>query len=185
MVNEALKSIEDKMKNSVKMFREDLATIRTGHASPGLVEHIKVDYAGVPTPLNHVAGISAPEAGLLVIQPWDKNTIGTIEKAILKSDLGLNPSNDGNIIRIGIPPLSEERRQELIKIVHKRVEERRVVVRNLRHEALNELKKLEKDKDISQDEYHRAQEQLQKLTDNHVIDIEELGKEKEKELMEV
>ena len=185
MVNEALKSIEDKMKNSVKMFREDLATIRTGHASPGLVEHIKVDYAGVPTPLNHIAGISAPEAGLLVIQPWDKNTIGTIEKAILKSDLGLNPSNDGNIIRIGIPPLSEERRQELIKIVHKRVEERRVVVRNLRHEALNELKKLEKDKDISQDEYHRAQEQLQKLTDNHVIDIEELGREKEKELMEV
>lgn len=185
MVNEALKSIEDKMKHSVKMFREDLATIRTGHASPGLVEHIKVDYAGVPTPLNHIAGISAPEAGLLVIQPWDKNTIGAIEKAILKSDLGLNPSNDGNIIRIGIPPLSEERRQELIRIVHKRVEERRVVVRNLRHEALNELKKLEKDKEISQDEYHNAQEQLQKLTDGHIIDIEELGKEKEKELMEV
>jgi ribosome recycling factor len=185
MVNEALQSIEDKMKNSVNMFREDLATIRTGHASPGLVEHIKVDYAGVPTPLNHIAGISAPEAGLLVIQPWDKNTIGTIEKAILKSDLGLNPSNDGNIIRIGIPPLSEERRQELIKIVHKRVEERRVVVRNLRHEALNELKKLEKDKEISQDEYHRSQEQLQKLTDSHIMDIDELGKEKEKELMEV
>ena len=185
MVNEAFKSIEDKMKNSVKMFREDLATIRTGHASPGLVEHIKVDYAGVPTPLNHIAGISAPEAGLLVIQPWDKNTIGSIQKAILKSDLGLNPTSDGNIIRIGIPPLSEERRQELIKIVHKRIEERKVVVRNLRHEALNELKKLEKDKEISQDEFHNAQEQLQKLTDGHVIDIEEIGKEKEKELMEV
>lgn len=185
MVNEALKSIEDKMKNSVKMFREDLAAIRTGHASPGLVEHIKVDYAGVPTPLNHIAGITAPEAGLLVIQPWDKNTIDSIEKAILKSDLGLNPSNDGNIIRIGIPPLSEERRQEMIKIVHKRIEDRRVIVRNLRHEALNELKKLEKDKEISQDEYHRAQEQLQQLTDNHIIDIDELGKEKEKELMEV
>ena len=185
MVNEAFSSIEDKMKNSVKMFREDLATIRTGHASPGLVEHIKVDYAGVPTPLNHIAGISAPEAGLLVIQPWDKNSIGNIQKAILKSDLGLNPSNDGNIIRISIPPLSEERRQELIKIVHNRVEERRVVVRNLRHEALNELKKLEKDKEISQDEFHHAQEQLQKLTDGHIIDIEEIGKEKEKELMEV
>jgi ribosome recycling factor len=185
MANESLKTIEDKMKNSVKMFREDLATIRTGHASPGLVEHIKVDYAGVPTPLNHIAGITAPEAGLLVIQPWDKNTIGNIEKAILKSDLGLNPSNDGNIIRISVPPLSEERRQELIKIMHKRLEERRVVVRNLRHEALNELKKLEKDKDISQDEYHRAQEQLQKLTDSHIIEIDELGKEKEKELMEV
>ena len=185
MVNEAFSSIEDKMKNSVKMFREDLATIRTGHASPGLVEHIKVDYAGVPTPLNHIAGISAPETGLLVIQPWDKNSIGNIQKAILKSDLGLNPSNDGNIIRISIPPLSEERRQELIKIVHNRVEERRVVVRNLRHEALNELKKLEKDKEISQDEFHHAQEQLQKLTDGHIIDIEEIGKEKEKELMEV
>jgi len=185
MVNEALKSIEDKMKTSVSVFHEELATIRTGHASPGLVEHIKIDYAGVPTPLNHIAGISAPEAGLLVIQPWDKNSIGSIEKAILKSDLGLNPSNDGNIIRISIPPLSEERRQELIRIVHRRVEERRVVVRNLRHEALNELKKLEKDKEISQDEFHRAQEQLQKLTDGHIIDIEELGKEKEKELMEV
>ena len=185
MVNESLKTIEDKMKNSVKMFREDLATIRTGHASPGLVEHIKVDYAGVPTPLNHIAGITAPEAGLLVIQPWDKNTIGNIEKAILKSDLGLNPSNDGNIIRISIPPLSEERRQELIKIMHKRLEERRVVVRNLRHEALNELKKLEKDKEISQDECHRAQDQLQKLTDSHIIEIDKLGKEKEKELMEV
>lgn len=185
MVNESLKTIEDKMKNSVAMFREDLATIRTGHASPGLIEHIKVDYAGVPTPLKHIAGITAPEAGLLIIQPWDKNTIGNIEKAILKSDIGLNPSNDGNIIRISIPPLSEERRQELIKIMHRRLEERRVVVRNLRHEALNELKKLEKDKEISQDEYHRAQEQLQKLTDSHIIEIDELGKEKEKELMEV
>jgi ribosome recycling factor len=185
MVNEALKSIEDKMKSSVKMFREDLASIRTGHASPALVEHIKVDYGGSPMALNHVAGISAPEAGLLIIQPWDKNIIGTIEKAILKSDLGLNPSNDGNIIRISIPPLSEERRQELIKIVHKRVEERRVSVRNLRHEALNELKKLEKDKEISQDDYHRAQEQLQKLTDTFISDVEELGSEKEKELMEV
>jgi ribosome recycling factor len=185
MVNEAFKSVEDKMKTSIKVFREDLATIRTGHASPSLVEHIKVDYAGTPIPLNQVAGISAPEAGLLVIQPWDKNSIGSIQKAILKSDLGLNPSNDGNIIRISVPPLSEERRQDLIRIVHKRVEERRIIIRNLRHEALNEFKKLEKDKVISQDEQHRAQEQLQKLTDNYIIGIEELGKEKEKELMEV
>ena len=185
MVDEALKSIEDKMKTSIRVFREDLATIRTGHASPALVEHVKVEYAGVPTPLNHIAGISAPEAGLLVIQPWDKQSIGSIEKAILKSELGLNPSNDGNIIRISIPPLSEERRQELIKVVHKRVEDRRVAVRNLRHEALNELKKLEKDKEISQDEQHRAQDRLQKITDSYVSEIEELGKDKEKELMEV
>ena len=185
MVNEALKGTEDKMKTSLKIFREELATIRTGHASPALIEHIKVEYSGVPTPLNQIAGISAPEAGLLVIQPWDKSSIVSIEKAILKSELGLNPSNDGNVIRISIPPLSEERRQELIKVVHKRTEERRVAVRNLRHEALNELKKLEKDKEISQDEHHRAQDQLQRLTDNFMSDIERLAGDKEKELMEV
>ncbi len=185
MVNEALKSMEDKMKGSIKVFRADLATIRTGHASPALIEHVKVEYAGVPTPLNQIAGISAPEAGLLVIQPWDKSSISSIEKAILKSELGLNPSNDGNIIRISIPPLSEERRQELIKIVHKRVEERRIALRNLRHDTMNELKKLEKDKEISQDDYKRAQDQMQKITDAFMTEIETFGKDKEKELMEV
>ena len=185
MVNESLKGIEGKMQSSVRIFKEDLATIRTGHASPALVEHIRVEYAGVPTPLNQLAGISAPEAGLLIIQPWDKSSISSIEKAILKSELGLNPANDGNIIRISIPPLSEERRQELIKVVHRRIEERKVVVRNLRHEVMNELKKLEKDKEISQDEHRRAQDQLQKLTDRFVADIEQIGKDKEKELMEV
>ncbi|MFC1941964.1 ribosome recycling factor [Chloroflexota bacterium] len=185
MVNEALKGIEGKMQSSIRIFQEELATVRTGHASPALVEHVKVDYAGVPTPLNQIAGISAPEAGLLVIQPWDKGSIKSIEKAILQSELGLNPSNDGIIIRISIPPLSEERRQELIKIVHKRVEERRVVVRNLRHEALNDLKKLEKDKEISQDEQRRAQEQLQKITDRYITEIEKLGKDKETELREI
>lgn len=185
MVTEALKTIEEKMKNSIKMFRSDLATVRTGHASPALVEHIRVEYAGVPLPLNQLAGISAPEAGLLVIQPWDKGSLRDIEKAISKSELGLNPSNDGSIIRIAIPPLSEERRQELIKIVHRRTEERRVVIRNLRHEALGEIKKLEKDKAISQDEQKRAQDQLQKLTDFHIMEAEKLSKDKEKELLEV
>jgi ribosome recycling factor len=185
MVNEALKSIEEKMKNSVKAFRADLATIRTGHASPALVEHIRVEYAGVPMPLNQLAGISAPEAGLLVIQPWDKNSLREIEKAISKSELGLNPANDGNIIRIAIPPLSEERRQELIKIVHHRTEERRIAIRNLRHEALNEIKKLEKDKAISQDEQKRSQDQLQKITDFHILEAEKLARNKEQELMEV
>lgn len=185
MVNEALKTSNEKMKTSIKVFSSDLASIRTGHASPGLLEHLKVDYSGVMTPLNHMAAISAPEPGLLVIQPWDKGTLHSIEKAILKSDLGLNPSNDGTIIRIAIPPLSEERRQELIKIVRKRVEERRVTIRNLRHDALNELKKLEKDKAISQDELKRAQDQLQKLTDSFVAEAEKLGQEKERELLEV
>ena len=185
MVSETLQGVEGKMKALARGFGEDLATIRTGHATPALVEHIKVEYAGVPTPLIQLASISAPEAKLLIIQPWDKSSIVRIEKAILKSELGLNPANDGNIIRIRIPPLSEERRQELIKVVHRRVEERRVAVRNLRHEAMNELRKLEKDKEISQDENKRTQDQLQKLTDRFIFDIEQVGKDKEKELMEV
>lgn len=185
MVNEALKSIEEKMKASVKTFRLDLATLRTGHATPALVEHIRVEYAGVPMPLNQLAAISAPEAGLLMIQPWDKNSLRDIEKAISKSELGLNPSNDGNIIRITIPPLSEERRQELIKIVRRRTEERRITIRSLRHEVMNELKKMERDKDISQDEHKRAQDQLQKLTDFYILEAEKLSREKERELMEV
>jgi ribosome recycling factor len=184
MVSNTLTGIEGKMKTSVRIFQEDLATIRTGHASPVLVEHLKVEYSGMQAALNQIAGISAPEAGLIVIQPWDKSSISAIEKAILKSELGLNPSNDGNIIRIAIPPLSEERRRELAKIVSRKVEEKKVVIRNLRHESLNELKKLEKDKEISQDELKRAQDQLQKLTDRYIFDIDQIGKEKEKELAE-
>ncbi len=173
------------MQISIVAFKNELATIRTGHASPALIEHIKVDYAGVPTPLNQIAAISAPETRLLVIHPWDKSSVNSIEKAILKSDLGLNPSADGNIIRITIPLLSEERRQELIKIVRKRVEERRVAIRNLRHTAMEELKKLEKDKTISQDEHKRALGQLQKLTDYFMADIDKIGQSKEAELKEV
>ena len=185
MVSPVLQNIEVKMRTSTGAFKNELATIRTGHASPALIEHLKVDYAGVPTPLNQIAGISAPEAMLLVIQPWDRGSLNNIGKAILKSDLGLNPSNDGTIIRIAIPPLSEERRQELIKIVRKRLEERRIAVRNLRHEATDELKKLEKNKDLSQDELKRALDQLQKLTDRFMSEIEQIGRDKEAELMEV
>lgn len=173
------------MKTSVKGFQTDLSTIRTGHASPALVEHIRVDYSGMPLPLNQLAGISAPEARMLVIQPWDKNSIRDIEKAISKSELGLNPTNDGNIIRIAIPPLSEERRAELIKIVRRRTEERKIIIRNLRHEALDVLKKLEKDKQISQDDNKRAQDQLQKLTDLTIMEIDKVAKAKEQELQEV
>ncbi len=185
MVSQALKTIDEKMKNSIKLFRADLATIRTGHASPSLVEHIKVEYAGVPTPMNQLAGISAPEASLLVIQPWDKGSINDIVKAIQKSELGLNPSSDGNVIRIAVPPLSEERRQELIKVVSRHAEERRIAVRSLRHEALNEFKTLEKNKAISQDEQKRAQDQLQKITDAFIDEIDKLSKSKEQELLEI
>jgi len=172
------------MRASIEVLRRELATIRTGHATPALIEHIKIDYAGVPTSLNQIAGISASGARLLIIQPWE-SSIHNIEKAILKSDLGLNPTSDGNVIRINIPPLTEERRQELIKVVRRRVEERRVAIRNLRHEAMDELKGLEKNKDISQDEHKRALNQLQKLTDSFIADSEQIGRDKEVELMEL
>ncbi len=185
MVSDALWNIKQKMQKSVEALKQELASVRTGHATPTLIEHIKVDYAGVLTPLNQIASISAPEARLLVIQPWDLNSIPSINQAILKSDLGLNPSSDGRVIRLNIPPLSEERRRELTKIVRRRVEERRVAIRSLRHEAMNELKGLEKNKDISQDELKRALDQLQKLTDSFIADVEQIGQNKEVELMEV
>ena len=161
----------------------ELATIRTGRTTPALIEHIKVEYAGVLTPLNQVGSISAPEARLLVIQPWDKSSIGNIEKAIQASDLGLNPVSDGNVIRINIPLLSEERRQELIKVVRRRIEERRIAIRNLRREVMDELKESEKNKDISQDEHKRILNQLQKLTDSFIANIEQVGRDKEAELL--
>ena len=173
------------MRASVEGLKTELTTIRTGHATPALIEHIKVDYAGVPTPLNQIAGISAPAARLLVIQPWDRSTISNIEKAILKSDLGINPASDGNVIRLNLPPLSEERRQELTKIVRKRAEERKIIIRNLRRDAMSELKGLEKEGDLSQDENKRALDQLQKLTDSFIADVEQIAQDKEAELMEV
>jgi ribosome recycling factor len=185
MVDETLHNIEQKMTVSVDVLKQELASIRTGHATPALVEHIRVEYGGVPLPLNQLANISAPEARLIVIQPWDRGSIRNIEKTLLKSDLGLNPASDGSIIRLNIPPLTEERRQELVKLVHRRVEERKVAVRNLRREAMDELRKLEKNKDISQDEYKRAMDQLQKLTDSFTAVTEQFGDEKEVELMEV
>lgn len=185
MASQTLLIVEDKMKKTAEGLKKELATIRTGRATPTLIEHIKVEYAGVTMPLNQVASSSAPEAKLLVIQPWDKSSIRSIEKAILTSDLGLNPVSDGNVIRINIPPLSEERRQELIKVVRRRVEERRVAIRNLRHEAMDELKELEKNKDISQDAYKRTLNQLQKLTDTFIASAEQIGQDKEAELAQV
>lgn len=185
MINDILRSAEDKMHASTAVLKQELVTIRTGHASTGLVEHLKVDYAGVPTPLNQVARITAPEARLLVIQPWDKTVLHSIEKAILKSDLGLNPASDGNLIRLAIPPLNEERRQELIKLVRKRVEDCKVAVRNVRHDAVNKLRDLEKNKEISQDDDKRAQGQLQKITDFVITEADRIGREKESELTKV
>lgn len=185
MTSPDLANIEERMHKTVEGLKQELTAIRTGRATPTLIEHIKVEYAGVLTPLNQVANISAPEARLLIIQPWDKGNIRNIEKAILTTDLGLNPVNDGNVIRINIPPLSEERRQELIKIVRRRVEERRVAIRNLRREAIDKQKESEKKKDISQDEYKHTLDQLQKLTDRLIADTEQVGQDKETELMQV
>ncbi len=185
MPNNILTSVDKKMKAVSEGLSTELATIRTGRASPALVEHLKVDYAGVPTPLNQIAGISAPEAKLLAIQPWDPGSLHAIEQAIQKSDLGLNPINDGRLVRLNIPALSEERRQDLTKIVHKRLEERRVAVRNLRRDALEDIKKAEKNKEMSQDEAKRAGEQLQKMTDSYIMVAEKIAQEKEKELMSV
>ena len=185
MTDEILLNAEKKMETSLEVLGRELATIRTGRATPALVDHIRVDYAGVPTPLNHLATTSVPQARLLVIQPWDKSCIREIEKAILKSDIGLTPSNDGNVIRLAIPVLSEERRQELIKLVHKRLEEGRVAIRNIRRDAMNELKKMEKDKEISQDELKRAANKLQQLTDTLIADAERASQDKESQLQEI
>jgi ribosome recycling factor len=185
MATNALRTTEDKMRKTVDGLKAELATIRTGRATPALIEHVKVDYEGIMMPINQLAGISVAEAKLLVIQPWDKSTMKFIEKAIMASDLGLTPVNDGNIIRISIPPLSEERRQELIKSVHRRVEERKIAIRNLRRDGLEELKALEGDKEISQDEHKAAAAQLQKITDTYIAGTDQLGKDKETELRRV
>jgi len=185
MISDILTSTKEKMGKSVEALKSELAGIRTGRATPALVEHIRVEYAGAPTPLKQIAGISAPEARLLVIQPWDRTSISAIDKAILKSELGLRPSSDGNLIRINIPPLTEERRQELIKVVRKRAEEGRVAIRNRRREAVEDLRQLEKNKEISQDEHTRALDQLQKLTDTFIAQADQTGRDKEAELAEV
>ena len=183
MAMDVLRELESKRLPVAEGLRKELATIRTGRASPELVEHVRVDYAGVPTPLRQMAGISTPASNMLVIQPWDPGTLGLIEKAILKSDLGLTPSNDGKIIRLTLPPLSEERRQELVKLVKKRVEERRIAIRILRRDAIEKLKAMEKNKEISQDESRRNQEQVQKVTDSFIAITDKIGLEKETELM--
>jgi ribosome recycling factor len=185
LVDLILEEGEEKMGKAEEALRNELATIRTGRASPAILERLHVEYYGVSTPLNQVAGIAAPEPRLLIVNPWERHMLAVIEKALLKSDLGLNPINDGQVLRLVIPPLTEERRRELVRLVGKRVEEGRVAVRNCRRDALNELRKLEKDKEISQDELRRGQERLQEITDRYIERIDEIGEWKEAEIMEI
>jgi ribosome recycling factor len=185
MVQEQIQDAKTRMHKAVEALQHELATVRTGRASAGLVEHIKVDYYGTATPLQQLATITTPDAKMIAIQPYDKTAIGAIEKAIQKSDLGLNPSNDGNIIRLAIPPLTEERRKELAKHVRKRVEDARVAVRNVRRDIHEHLRKIEHDHDISQDDLKRSETELQKLTDEQIKEIDQIGHEKEQEVLTV
>lgn len=182
---EILADADSRMAKTIEALKRELSTIRTGRASPALLDKLKVDYYGVPTPINQVANITAQEAKLLVIQPWERSQLGPIEKAILKSDLGLTPTNDGNVIRLSIPPLTEERRHEMVKLVRKRVENGRISLRNVRRDAQEAIRALEREKAISQDEMVRAREQLQKLTDASVEQTGAIGQGKEAEVLEV
>jgi ribosome recycling factor len=177
--------LEKKMKASLETFRKELSGIRTGRASLSLLDGITVPYYGVPTPLNQVATLSVPESRLMTIQPWDTSIIGDVEKAILKSDLGLTPANDGRVIRIPIPPLTEERRKQLVRLVKKLGEDCKVAMRNVRRDGNDDLKNLEKEKKISEDELRRAQDQVQKLTDRYITMAEQLAAQKEREVMEI
>jgi ribosome recycling factor len=185
MIKDAIASGEERMKKAMDALRRDLATIRTGRATPALLDRVTVEYYGTDTPLNQVAGISAPEARMLMIQPWDRGSIPAIEKALMKSDLGLTPSNDGQVIRLSIPPLTEERRKQLVKTVHQMVEESKVAVRNVRRDALHQVHKLLQEKQISEDEERRADGQLDDLARKYTEEAANIGKQKEHEVMEV
>ncbi|MBE3571256.1 MAG: ribosome recycling factor [Bacillales bacterium] len=185
MTKQVIEQAKDKMSKAIQALSRELATIRAGRANASLLDKVVVDYYGAPTPVNQLASISVPEARLLVIQPYDKSVVGEVEKAILKSDLGLTPTSDGSIIRITIPPLTEERRKELVKLVRKEAEEAKVAVRNVRRDANEELKKLEKNGEITEDDLRGYTEDVQKITDEHVKKIDDISKKKEKEIMEV
>src|SRR5690625_2355577 len=185
MADQIIKQMKDKMTQAVQAFSRNLATVRPGRANPSLLDNVNVDYYGASTPLNQLATVGAPEARLLVITPFDKTAIGEIEKAIQKADLGLAPSSDGNVIRINIPQLTEERRKELTRVVGKYAEESRIQIRNIRRDANDQIKKLENDSVITEDESRKAQDDVQKETDKFIGEIDELAKQKEEEIMEV
>lgn len=184
MIDAVYDQTRDRMEKSIDSLKTELKKVRTGRASASLVDGIRVDYYGTPTPLKQLATISVPESRLITIQPWDVNAVKDVEKALLKSDLGLTPSSDGKIIRISIPPLTEERRKDLVKQVNKTCEEYKVAVRNIRRDSNDTLKNLKKDGDISEDEAFRAQDEVQKITDTHIGKIDAIYKEKEKEILE-
>jgi ribosome recycling factor len=185
MSNENLADADHKMARAIEAMERDLQGMRTGRASTALVERLHVEYYGTSTPLNQLAGISVPEPHQIVIQPWDRGVLGAIEKAILKSDIGLMPNVDGTVVRLNIPPLTEERRKDMVKVVHKRMEEARVEVRNLRRETADQIKREERDGLVGTDESHRQLETLQKTTDRHIADVDRLGLVKEQEILEV
>lgn len=185
MVRDILTEAESRMRGAVRSLEEDLSAIRTGRASPAIVEKLSIDYYGTPTPLMQLATISAPEPRLLTIRPFDPGSLKNIERAILTSDLGLTPNNDGKLIRLSIPPLTEERRHDLVRVVKSRTEEARVSVRNVRRDALNDIREFEREKIISEDELKRGEEDLQKLTDNYIEQINQTGERKEIEVLEV
>jgi len=185
MSAETIASADARMVRAVEAMERGFVALRTGRASTALVERLYVDYYGTQTMLNQIAGISVPEAHQIVIQPWDRSVLGAIEKAIIKSDIGLTPNVDGTVVRLNIPPLTEERRKDIVKVVHKRMEEARVEIRNIRRDAVEHLKKSEKDGDLGADEVHRLLDTLQRTTDRHVADVDRLGAAKEQEVLEV
>lgn len=185
MEKELRKKTVEKMDGAVEALKKDFGTIRTGRASLALIDGITVDYYGTPTPLQQLASMSIPEARQIAIQPWEQKIIPDIEKAIMKSDLGLTPANDGRVIRINIPPLTEERRKQLVKVVKKRAEDAKVAVRNIRRDSNEELKHLEKEKHISEDDVKRSHDDIQKLTDSYIAKVDEILRHKEQEIMEV
>lgn len=184
-VKEIYSGHEDKMKKALEVLKKEYGSLRAGRATPSLLEKVMVDYYGTPTPVNQVANVSVPEPRMIVIQPWEKTMINAIDKAIQKSDLGLMPNSDGIVIRLSIPQLTQERRSEIVKIIHKKAEESRVAIRNLRRDANDDIKKVEKDKLISEDEAKKAQDDIQKLTDKYVKEVDQVMTTKEKEIMEV
>jgi len=180
-----LSDVDQKMDRAIDALKRELNALRTGRATPSLVENISVDYYGVPTPLNQIASISAPDARAIMVQPWDKSAMKEIEKSLLKSDMGFNPSNDGNNITVPVPPLNTERRKDMVKLLKRKIEDGKVSIRNVRRDGQDRLRKMEKDKDISQDESRRAQDQLQKTTDGHTKSVDEVSAAKEADIMQV
>jgi ribosome recycling factor len=185
MIKETMVETDHRMKSTILALEEDLSAIRTGRASPALVEHLPVDYYGAPTPLMQLASINVPEPRVLMIRPFDPTTMKAIEKAILASELGLTPNNDGKVIRLNLPVLTEQRRKDLVKVVHSRLEEARVSIRNIRRDVLKDLRDFEKEKLISEDDLKHGEDELQKLTDKIIQNIDNVGAKKEKEIMEV